>query len=389
MSEFLELLESLKAEDASIHRLFGDAGVSVRGLRRDTPQYKRALAEAAELLRRTIAGSSPMYRLQEAMSTSDFPLLFGDVLDRQLLGIYQEWPTAWPQIARRGTVRDFRLVSRFATDGAEAVLPKVEQGAEYTEAALSEARYQYKVDKYGRRVPFLWETLVNDDLDGLRSTPERIAKAARMSEERFATELYVDATGPDAVFFTTGAPNNNKLTAAPLTVANLQAGFSKIWAQKDLDGNPIFTGQMRLVVPPALKVVAANILNATEIRAAAGGGVGTAGDQLTVRNWMAVELADLVVNPWLPIVDVSANKDNTWYLFADPGVGRPALEMGFLRGNETPGLFLKSPNAIRLGGGMIAAEDGSFETDGVDYKVRHVFGGVLLEPKAALAAVGA
>ena len=116
--------------------------------------------------------------------------------------------------------------------------------------------------------------------------------------------------------------------------------------------------------------------------------MGTAGDQLTVRNWMAGEIAQLVVNPWIPIIDVSANKDTTWYLFADPGVGRPAAEMGFLRGNESPALFLKSPNAVRLGGGAVAAEDGSFETDGIDYKVRHVFGGTLMEPKAALAYIG-
>jgi hypothetical protein len=384
MSEFLELLETLKAEDASIHRLFGDAGSSVRGMRRDTPLYKKALAEAAELIKQTITGRSPMYRLQEAMSTSDFPLLFGDVLDRQLLGIYEEWPTAWPRIARRATVRDFRTVSRFATDGAEAVLPVVEQGAGYTEAKIDEKRYQYAVKKYGRRVPFLWETLINDDLDGLRSTPERIAKAARMSEERFATELFVDSTGPDATFFAAG--NANRLTGAgsALSVASLQAAFTLLWSQKDADGNPIFSGQVRLVVPPALSVTARNILNATEIRTAPGS---TSGQQLVTTNWVAAEVADLVVNPWLPIIDTTIG-NIAWYLFADPGIGRPAVEMGFLRGNETPGLFLKSPNAVRLGGGPVAAEDGSFETDGVDYKVRHVFGGVLLEPKAAVASEG-
>lgn len=383
MSDFLDLLETLKAEDASVTRLFGDAGTSVRGMRRDTPTYRRALAEAADLVHKTITGRSPMYRLQEAMSTSDFPLLFGDVLDRQLLGMYQEWPTAWPQIARRSTVRDFRTVKRFTTDGAEGILPEVGQGGEYTEAAISEGVYQYAVKKYGRRVPFLWETFINDDLDGLRSTPERIAKSARMSEERFATELYADTTGPDATFFAVG--NGNLLTGAEsaLSVDSLQAAFTLIWAQRDADGNPIFTGTMRLVVPPALAVVARNILNMTELR------VTQANNQLITRNWVAGELADLVINPWLPIITTTGTVGATaWYLFADPGVGRPAVEVGFLRGNESPALFLKSPNAVRLGGGLAAAEDGSFETDGIDYKVRHVFGGSLMEPKAAVGSKG-
>jgi len=382
MSDFLELLETLKAEDASVNRLFGDAGTSIRKVRKDTPIYRRALAEAADLVAKVYQGRKPMHYLQEAMSTSDFPLLFGDILDRQLLGAYEEWPTAWPMIAKRGTVRDFRTVSRFATDGAEAVLAKVPQGSEYPEAGMSETRYQYFVEKYGRRVPFLWETFVNDDLDGLRSTPERLAKAARMSEERFATALYTSAAGPNTTFFAAG--NNNIVTGNPaLSVAGLTTAFTVLWAQVDKDGNPVYTGTIRLVVPPALAVTAKNILNATQILAAAGGGVGTASDQLTINNWISGSVAEVVVNPWLPIIETS-NK-NSWFLFADPGIGRPAIEIGFLRGNESPALFVKSPNAMRVGGGNVAAEDGDFETDGIAYKVRHVFGGTLMEPRAAVA----
>jgi hypothetical protein len=140
---------------------------------------------------------------------------------------------------------------------------------------------------------------------------------------------------------------------------------------------------MRLVVPPALAITARNILNMTELR------VTQSNNQLITRNWVAGELADLVVNPWLPIITTTGTVGATaWYLFADPGVGRPAVEIGFLRGNESPALFLKSPNAVRLGGGLVAAEDGSFETDGIDYKVRHVFGGTLMEPKAAVGSKG-
>lgn len=391
MSEFLDLLETLRAEDASAQRLFGDAGQSVRRLRRDTPIYKRAIVEAAELVAAVYTGRTPMYRLQEAMSTSDFPLLFGDILDRQLLGMYSEWPTAWPMIARRSTVRDFRTVKRFATDGAEATLAEVPQGAEYPEATLTEAVYSYAVKKYGRKVPFLWETFINDDLDGLRSVPERLAKAARMSEERFVTDLYANAGGPDATFFASG--NGNILTAgagSALSLSSLATAFTMLWSQKDKDGNPVFTGRVRLVVPPALAVTAKNIMNATQLLAASGGGAGTATDQLTVTNWVPGEIAELVVNPWLPIISTTGTFGATaWYLFADPGVGRPAMEVGFLRGNESPALFVKSPNATRVGGGgLVAAEDGDFDTDGIAYKVRHVFGGTLMEPKAAVASPG-
>jgi hypothetical protein len=345
-NEFLELIETVRSEEASIQRLFGDvggAGAGIRTMRRDDPRYKRSLVEAAELCAAVYEGRKPMHYLEEAMSTSDFPLLFGDILDRQLLGTYNEWPTNWTAYSRRSSVRDFRSVKRFTVDGSEGVLPKVPQGSEYPETALNEA-------------------LVNDDLDALRSTPERLGKAARMSEDRFATALFAAATGPNATFFSAG---NKNLVAAgagsALSVTSLQTAFSAIWAQVDTDGNPIFTGQVRLVVPPQLAVVAQNILNATEIRAAAGGGVGTAGDQLISRNWMAGNIVELVVNPWLPIITTTGTIGATaWYLFAEPTVGRPAIEVGFLRGHESPELFLKSPNATRIGGGAVAAEDGDF-----------------------------
>jgi hypothetical protein len=395
MTEFLDLLESVRAEDASTQRMFGDAGRGIRSMRRDDPRYQRSLAEAADLLARVVEGRAPMYRLQEAMSTSDFPLLFGDIIDRTTLARYREWPTVWEQLARRGTVRDFRTVRKFVMDGAEGILSQVDQGAEYPEAAVTEGKYDYAVKKYGRRIPLLWEVFVNDDLEMLRDLPERLAKAARMSEERFAAELYADLTGFDLTFFSTANRNiinpttlgGGATTNPPLSVTALQQAFQVLWSQKDADGNPIYAGQVRLVVPPALAVVARNILNATELRAAAGGGVGTGGDQLISSNWMAGEIANVVVNPWLPVISTT-NGATTWYLFSDPGVGRPAMEVGFLRGHETPELFLKSPNATRIGGGLVGAEEGSFETDGIDYKVRHVFGGSLLEPKAAVASNG-
>lgn len=387
MSQFLELLETLRAEDASVSRLFGDAGTSVRRIRRDSPKYKRMLAEAAELVEGVYNGRRPTYHLQEAMSVDDFPLLFGDILDRQLLGMYAEWPTQWSMIARRSTVRDFRTVNRFVTDGAEAVLSSVPPGSEYPEAAISEARYQYAVSKYGRRVPLLWETWINDDLDGLKSIPERLAKAARMSEEKFVTGLYASSTGPNGTFFSSG--NKNIVTTGTLnpafSITALEAAFPVIWAQRDADGNPIFTGPLRLVVPPALAVQARNVLNSTEIRIASGSGSST--NQIIAKNWMAGEITELIVNPWLPIVSTT-NGNTSWYLFADPGVGRPAVEVGFLRGNETPALFVKSPDAMRVGGGSVSPEEGDFDTDGINYRVRHVFGGTLMEPKAAFASNG-
>lgn len=391
--ELLDLLESHKAEEASVSRLFNAStdGRGVRGLRKTDPRYKRALSEAATLIEQTCNGRKPMYLLQEAMTTSDFPLLFGDVIDRAMLGRYTEWDTVWDGIARRNTVRDFRTVKRNTLDGGEAVLGIVEQAAPYPEAALTEGQYTYSVKKYGRRLPFVWEDFINDDLDSLRDSPDRLAKAARMTEDRFVTALYAASTGPNATFF--HIANNANLLAAgagsALSVASLTLAYGLLRKQKDKDGNPIFVNGITLMVPPALEVTANNIANATEIRVATGGGGTSAADQITATNWLGKVFSRVLVNPWLPVITTTGTiGDTAWYLFADPGVGRPACEIGFLRGHETPELFIKSSNATRIGGGVVGGEDGDFDTDAVNYKVRHVVGGTLMEPKSAVASFG-
>ena len=382
MPEFLDLIESIRADEASSAKLFGDAG---RGVRRgsDNPKYKMALAEAATFIGEVFSGRRPLSALQEAMSTSDFPLLFGAVLDRQLLAAYKEWPTNIQQIARTSTVRDFRTVERFAVDGGGAVLDKVKELTEYPEARLSESKYSFKVEKRGRKLPWSWEAMINDDLDALKESPNILARAARRSEEKFVTDLYVGSAGPDGTFFAAG--NANIVTANPaLSVTALQTAFTILAAQKDSDNNPIMIDMVYLVVPPALEVTARNILNATQIEAVDAGG--TANQRLIVANWMKNRV-QLIVDPWIPLLATS-NQNTSWFLFGSPSAGRPALEFAHLRGHETPEVFVKEPNARRLGGGPVDPMDGDFDTDAIEYKVRHVFGGTLMDPKLAVASNG-
>jgi hypothetical protein len=384
------------AAQASESALYEGDGRNVSGRARkarqrgESPAYKRALLEVATLYERVISGDKYAgLEFAEAMSTSDFSNLFGDILDRQILARYQSMPVQWTNIARRGRVRDFRQVKRYTLDGAEATLGRVRELTEYPAASLSDGVYDYTVGKYGRRVALSWEDLINDDLDAFASIPDRLGNAARRTEERFVTDLYADASGPDSTFFSAG--NANLLTAgasSALSITSLQDAYTLLASQVDDDGAPIYIESAVLVVPPALKVTAMNILNATELRAASGGGDGTGNDQLTVQNWMRNDVS-LVVNPWLPIVTTTGTMGSTsWYLFANPSVGRPAMEVGFLIGHETPELFQKSPNATRVGGGAVAAEDGDFDTDAIEWKLRHTIGGTLMDPKSAVASPG-
>lgn len=389
--EFLDLIETIRADEASPARLYGGEGVRARRKQSD-PRYTQKLLEAAQLYARVLSGDKwAALTFQEALTTSDFPYLFGDIIDRQLLANYAETAYTWDQVARPGTVNDFRTVKRFAVNGGETVLGSVPQGTEYPESSISDTSYSYAVGKYGRRMPFSWESMINDDLDALKDVPARFGRAARRSEEKFVTQLYAGSTGPLNTLYTSGneniinTTNGASATNPALSISGLQDAFTVLGNMVDTGGDPIMIDGAVLVVPPALEVTANNILNATEILV---GNFPTSGanQQIRTANWMRSRVK-VVVNYYLPIVSTT-NGNTSWYLFAAPSSGRPALEFGRLRGHESPEVFIKAPNAQRVGGGAINAMDGDFDTDSIVYKVRHVFGGVAVDGKATVASNG-
>lgn len=360
--------------------------VAQRGL--GQAKYNQLLLEAMGLYKRVQAGNRyAALQFSEAMSTSDFPLLFGDILERQMLGFYSVRAVNWQLTTRRSRVRDFRTVKRFTIDGAQGVLETVAELANYPAVSLDTGSYEYQVAKYGKRIPFSWETMINDDLDAFNDMPQRLALSARRTEERFQTALFTGATGPNSTFFSVG--HANLVTGNPaLSLLGVQAAITQLNTQVDADGAPIYIGEYVLEVPPALEVVANNIINAVQIWAADGGGDGTGNNQLQATNWLSGRLK-VKVNPWLPLVDVSANKNTTWYIWASPGEGRPAMEMGFLVGHESPELFMKSPNAIRIGGGgLVDPMAGDYDSDAIEWKVRHVLGGTLMDYRMAVVSNG-
>jgi len=351
--------------------------------RRNDPQWKARVAECAKLFAEVIKGDRPSWYLKEAMVTSDFPDLFGDLLYRQLLGNFRAWQPTYPAYFRIFDLNDFRKLNLYTIDGGQTLLPIVTQREPYKEIIFTEGKFQLQVVKHGQRYGISFEMVIDDDLNAFTQRPAMMAVAARRTEENLATKQVVDVNGPHASFFTVG--NKNIVTANPvLTVQGLQTAFKVLGAQVDVSGDPIIIDVVTLVVPPALEITAMNILEALtlEVRGASGGG--TAEQFLNVRNWMKGRLR-LAVNPYLPIVASSLTTD-PWFLVADPAdvTQRPAFMFGFLRGRRDPQLFVKDSNQRQLGGGVVNPLEGDFDSDSIDYKLRHIIGAAQGEPKMAV-----
>ena len=405
--EFLETLETIRQESASIQTIFGREGQRAPSRSRTpTPAYLARLNEAVQFVGDVLDGSRPAHHLSEAMTTSDFPILFGDILDRQVLSAYREAFPTWTDVAKRRTVRDFRGVKLFKPlTGAAGRLDSIDELGEYPEYVLGEQATQtITVAKFGRRMAFSWEASVNDDLQMLTDMPTRMGRAAVRTENFKATSLYVGTAGPLASLYSAGNKNivntgNGAVTNNPaLSITGLADALTVFGNQVNEDGDPIEHDAVTLVVPPALEVTANNILNATSLEMTTLGGIpalvnttatpSNSGEiRLLTANWLSKKVK-LVVNPLIPII-ASTNKNTSWFLFGNPNTDREALVMAFLRGWEQPAVFIKSPNARRVGSGSeIDPMDGDFDTDAITYKIRHVLGTATVDPKATVASNG-
>jgi hypothetical protein len=357
--------------------------------RQYSPKRLAAMDVAHRLIESTFKGDiRASVLLREALSTDDlFKSAAGDVLDQQLLAAYEAQAPQWAEFVTRTTVRNFKPKRMVDILGGRSSFDRVPELSEYPGADYQRREYFIKVAKFGRMFGFSWESLINDDLDELRTVPNAFAAAASATEDDAALELIanLDTGAPNTAFFKDHTsdtdsdgnplpgPNTTPVTAA-LSEDALSAAITAVRSRRDHQGKLVRAGRLRLVVGVALEMTARRILNATEIRT-------TNGSKQTLEpNWLR-GVVDLVVHETLP--------GNAWFIVPAPTSARPALAVAFLNGYETPDIRQKADAGQRVGGGAIGAEEGSFDVDGIYYRARHVVGSGTVDPLHTYASTGA
>lgn len=331
------------------------------------------------------------YLMREAITTSDFPALFGFTLERDMLARYKAAIPDWQAYVKTGTVPNFNAAERHKVQGNDTLLPQVKEKGEYLVSPMAAGYYTRRVYKYGRQFDISWEALINDALDAFSDMPQRFADAATYTRAYNATSLFVVAAGPNPALFgaaVADAADGGVITnvgVLPLTITNLQLTMALMARQVDVSGRPLGIRGMHLVVPPDLEFAARSILTSSLemwTQVAAGGAL-----PYPMTNVIPQMGLKLHVNPLIPVIDTTGTDDTTWYLFADP-VDGAAIEMDFLRGYEDPEICMKASDKVTVAGGLLSPFSGDFATDNVFYRVRDVHGGCILDPRMAYAQVG-
>jgi hypothetical protein len=355
------------------------------------------------------------------MSYSDYSALTVDILDRMLYGYYSAAPITNKPLTKAHTLRDFRLVARYTMDGATKPFSRMPNdfpslvphgaGEPPTERAMQQAarevegstqRVTYQPQLYQGAMSVNWRALVNDDLGIFQDMVQRLAISGNRTIYQFITALYSSASGPNSTLYNStfanlvttafGASSNNP----PLSIQGILDARTVLSKMLDIDGQPItFDGQLYLVVGPALEMTATSMAKAMNAFITTGGGTsnteGFINQMLQIPNW-PMQGVTVIVDKYLPLItnNASGNIANTqWYLTYDPSAqARPSLELGMLAGFETPQLFQKVPNTMRVGGGVDPMM-GDFWTMNQDYKGILVLGGTQIDGRSTVASTGA
>ncbi len=338
-----------------------------------------AILRARELFERALTGNlRARADLQEALGTDDFPYLIAAGYERELVREYGAIASIWQRYATRKVAPNFKDRTLVDLLGGRAALDKVKPGAEYKGRSLSESKKTWKVEKYGAVISLLWEMFINDDLDAFRDLPQRLATAARETEERNCAALFFNAAGTGLSTWADG----QDVTGKTLDATNLQGGIDAISQRVDADGRPVLTPGLRLMVPPALANTANAIVKTVSIKDPTTGRE-IAGNGLSVT-------PEVIVNPWLQVVGKGyASIAKMWVLLPDPGAQHPHIISGFLAGHETPDLRVKNDQGYRVAGGAIDPSEGSFDTDEIRYRVRHEHGAAAGYDDALYIGIGA
>jgi hypothetical protein len=361
-------------------------------------------------------GGRNLLGLRETMSVTDYQALFVDVLDRMYYGYYNGYPVYSKQIVKIHSLRDFRLVSRYLLDGMVGAMAPVQPGIPGDAAspwqqralvgpspqdgspATSTAPIQYQPLLYQCGASVNWRAFVNDDLGIFKDLSNRLALAAARGIDKNITGFFVGTNGLSTLIYqqnyhnqitvANGATSNNPL----LNTQGLIDAINVLTNMRDSGGDPIMiTGRLKLCYGPAYEGTVQNVMNAVSLYVQNQGGSGnTQGfpvQFLQTQPWL-IQRMDPVMLPYMPIINTGSSSKTAWFIVVDPNTQeRPVVEYGFLNGFETPQIFSKVPNTMRLGGGVDPTM-GDFYSMDQDMKICTVMGGAVIDGRSTVGSTG-
>lgn len=279
---------------------------------------------------------------ERSLSTSDFPIILGNAINRSLTKAYSETERTFQEWASRGTAKDFREMNRVSISGMVESFDEVKEGAEYTHAKMTDGKETYSVAKYGKIIPLTWEAMINDDLNAFGRLPKAIANKAAQKQSDI---VYAILTGNPTMGDGTAlfdAAHGNLGTNGDISDTTLREMKKLFRQQTSASGDFINVSPKYLIVGAEMEHLALKFMNSNFSPT-------TVGDQNIYQGLMKVIVEGRITN-------------EDWFAAASPSQ-IDTVEYSFLEGE--PELFTE--------------QEIGFNVDGIQTKARMVFGAKALD----------
>lgn len=309
-------------------------------------------------------------RIQESLTRASWGEIYADVFYLQLMKGYRASPMydRWRVfVSDIENVPDFQT-RHFVRIGGYGDLSTVAEGQTYPFLTTpTDEEVTYSVSKRGGLDDVTFESIVNDRVGAVRRIPTAMARAAARTLFKFVMNLTTtDNPVMDYDSTTLYHANHSNTGTTALSLTGLQTVTAAMRGQTAYSETLEILGERNkpktIIVPTALEFVAQRLVSPSDAYAAAIANPSTE-QSLDPQAFKGAGLDYLVYDQF--------TDTNDWYAVADPNEVSTVV-VGFLNGRQDPEMFVQDqPNV-----------GSNFTADKVTYKVRHIYGGDVLDHRS-------
>jgi ATP-dependent protease ClpP protease subunit/phage major head subunit gpT-like protein len=283
-------------------------------------------------------------------TTSDFPALLENVLNKSLVARYREAAPTYRRIARQMSFADFRP-HPMVKMGDFPEMSEIAENGEIKFGTFGDSKETVAVKSYAVGAKLSRQVLVNDTLGGIQQAlADRGRAVARFEDKVFYTMMLsgANADGPTLlettrqVFNTTDGTKDSASSA--ISVTSLSKGRAAMRKKTSVGGDALLdVSAAILLVGPDKETEAQQVVAPIQAQQAGN------------------------VNPFsgsLEVVTTARIAGNTWYMFADPA-DVPCFIYGFLDGFEAPRVRIEEPFGMQ---GAALTIEHDFGVGAVDFR---------------------
>lgn len=341
------LVEHAKASGQKVDLDPGEfRGLSLLDLARQS--LERAGIRTAGMSKLELVGAAFTRGIAGGASTSDFPVLLENVMNKTLQARFAITADTWKRFCRVGSVADFRANPRYR-QGSFGALSALGEGAAFTHKKIPDGEKQtLTASTKGNIIAITRQTIINDDMGAFAGLASDLGRSAALTIEVDVYALLGQNGG-------LGPTMSDGLTLFHATHKNIGAGAAigsqaiydnrvLMASQTDPSGNEILALSPAILVLPISLEGTARQINTSQYDF----------DALNTKNpWVPNKVAGV----FRDIVGTPRLTGTRRYLFADPAEAA-VVEVAFLDGMANPYL------EMQLG----------WNVDGSEYKVRMDYG---------------